>query len=330
MQRSPLPASHRKDEAASFARQFARRLQAQYGLDDVPSSASGSGASLGMARVHFDQPHLFVLPPLPAEDAFVVGVELSAAGSRRSFHGGSPAQLGALQLDTPPLGALEPGTLQPGTIHIADLSDPPMAYVCSPFHSVLFHMSRAAIDEFVAEARLSPVANLQCPPGAIDPVIAGLAQAVLPSLMRPAEGNALLLDHAALALYAHVAHAYGGARRPGAAERLGGLAPWQERRAKELLMSALARNVSLAEVARDCDLSRSHFGKAFKQTTGQTPHAWLTARRIDAVKQMLLASSDSLSDIALACGFADQSHLTRVFGERVGTSPARWRRARLN
>ncbi len=325
MQRSPLPASHRTDEVASFARQFARHLQVQYGLDDVPASASSKGASLGMARVHFDEPHLFVLPPLPAEDAFVVGVELSAAGSRRSFRGQDDAKPGTRQLDT-----LQPGTLQPGSIHIADLSDPPMAYVCSPFHSVLFHMSRSAIDEFAADASLSPVAALQCPPGAIDPVIAGLAQAVLPSLMRPAEGNALFLDHVALALYAHVAHAYGGARRPGGAERLGGLAPWQERRAKDLLTTQLARNVSLAEVARDCDLSRSHFGKAFKQTTGQTPHAWLTARRVEAVQQMLLESSASLSEIALACGFADQSHLTRIFGERVGTSPARWRRARLN
>jgi AraC-like DNA-binding protein len=107
-----------------------------------------------------------------------------------------------------------------------------------------------------------------------------------------------------------------------------GLAPWQERRAKELLSGNLTRQVSLAEVAAECALSRGHFSKAFKATTGHSPHAWLIERRIEAARQMLQASTASLSEIAIACGFADQSHLTRVFGARVGSSPAQWRRMR--
>ncbi|PWS22075.1 AraC family transcriptional regulator, partial [Enterococcus faecium] len=88
----------------------------------------------------------------------------------------------------------------------------------------------------------------------------------------------LFLDQMALALYAHVAHAYGRATpRAGA---MAGLAPWQERRARELLGADLAHDLSLAEIATACGLSRSHFGKAFKTTTGQTPHAWRTAQRI--------------------------------------------------
>jgi AraC-like DNA-binding protein len=54
------------------------------------------------------------------------------------------------------------------------------------------------------------------------------------------------------------------------------------------------------------------------------------ARRIEAVQRRLLETSASLSEIALACGFADQSHLTRVFRAQVGQSPAHWRRMRLS
>ena len=306
---SPNP--HHESSAAAFA----SRLALQYGLDDVPWSSTGARASLDMAAVRYDLPHLFVLPPLPAEDAFVIGVELSAAGGRRTFQGRTQTLV---------------GPVQPGAIHIVDLADQPVAYVCSPFHSVLFHINRASIDEFAADTGVSMLTALRCPPGADDPVIAGLARAMLPSLARPGEACSLFLDHVALALYAHLATHYSDVRPHDRSNRSAGLAPWQERRATDLLLGQIARNVSLAEVAGECRLSRSHFGKAFKQSFGETPHAWLTARRIEAVQRMLLESSASLSDIALACGFADQSHLTRVFGTRIGQSPAHWRRMHLN
>lgn len=289
---------------------FARQLAQQYGLDDVPASRSAT-LSLDMARMHYAQPHLFVLDPLPAEDAFVVSVELARAGSRRFFQGNGQTHL---------------GLLEPGAVHIADLAERPSAYVCSPFHSVLFRMPRATMNDFARETGEPAVAALQCTPGATDPVLAGIATALLPSLERPAEACRLFVDHMALALCAHVASTYGGARRRPASSA--GLAPWQERRAKELLAGNLARGVSLVEVAAECQLSRSHFSKAFKATTGQSPHAWLIDRRIEAARDMLLASKASLPDIAIACGFADQSHLTRVFGARTGSAPAQWRRLR--
>jgi AraC-like DNA-binding protein len=311
MQLASTPIPPHESSAAAFA----KRLASQYGLDEVPWSSTGARSSLGMAAVRYDLPHLFVLPPLPAEDAFVIGVELSAAGSRRIFQGRTQTQI---------------APVKPGAIHIVDLADQPVAYVCSPFHSVLFHINRSAIDEFTTDTGVSTVTALRCPPGADDPVIASLARAMLPSLERPAEGCSLFLEHLALALYAHVAQHYGDVRPRESVKRGAGLAPWQERRAKDLLLGQLACNVSLAEVAGECHLSRSHFGKAFKQSVGESPHAWLMARRIEAVQRKLLESSASLSEIALACGFADQSHLTRVFRAQVGQSPAHWRRMRLS
>jgi AraC-like DNA-binding protein len=61
---------------------------------------------------------------------------------------------------------------------------------------------------------------------------------------------------------------------------------------------------------------------------GIAPHNWLLTRRIEVAKEQLRSSQLSLSDVALACGFADQSHFTRVFTRMVGVSPGAWRRAR--
>ena len=292
------------------AKQFAEHLAAQYGVDDVVA-ASAAAPPVGIAAVRCTWPHLFVLAPLPAQDAFMISVELSDAGSRRYFGAADTSQVA-------PLPA--------GSMAITDLRDPHAAFVCSPFHSVLFHLDRAVVERFAADAGIGPVQRLACLPNRVDPVIAGLARAVLPALEAGQPASSLFLDHVVCALLAHLLRDH-GAPAPRVKPVPPGLAPWQERRAKELLLERLGCGVSVDEVAAACGLSRSHFGKAFKQTTGRTPHAWLTERRIETAQQML-CSTLPLSQIADACGFADQSHLTRVFGARTGRSPAQWRRLR--
>jgi transcriptional regulator GlxA family with amidase domain len=86
-------------------------------------------------------------------------------------------------------------------------------------------------------------------------------------------------------------------------------------------------DISLVELANECRLSRSHFARAFKKTTGQSPHVWLMQRRVQNAKRLLTESESAISDIALACGFSDQSHLTKVFSKLTGAPPGAWRRA---
>jgi len=121
--------------------------------------------------------------------------------------------------------------------------------------------------------------------------------------------------------------AYGGSAAAPLLVR-GGLAPWQVRRAKEMLMANLDGELTLEELARECELSRSHFARAFRKTTGRPPHRWLVAQRVERAKDMLLNSASSLAGIAAACGFSDQSHFNKVFSAAVGTSPGEWRRLR--
>lgn len=106
----------------------------------------------------------------------------------------------------------------------------------------------------------------------------------------------------------------------------GRLSPTRERRAKDLLASRLDENISVAEVASACGLSRTHFTRAFRQTTGTTPHQWVQQFKVEQVKQLLSGTALPIAEVAVACGFADQSHLTRTFRQRVGLTPAAWRR----
>jgi AraC family transcriptional regulator len=77
-------------------------------------------------------------------------------------------------------------------------------------------------------------------------------------------------------------------------------------------------------------LSVSHFSRAFHKSTGLAPHAWLLQARVESAKAMLRSGDASLSAIARACGFADQSHFARVFTSRVGLSPGAWRKVLLD
>ena len=107
----------------------------------------------------------------------------------------------------------------------------------------------------------------------------------------------------------------------------GGLAPWQERRAKEMITANLG-GMPLKGLAGECRLSMSHFSRAFHRSVGMPPHRWLMKRRIEVAKEKLHDGRMSLTDVAAACGFSDQSHLSRVFRQTVGVSPGVWRRAR--
>ena len=108
----------------------------------------------------------------------------------------------------------------------------------------------------------------------------------------------------------------------------GGLAPWQVELALRLMQRDICADVPADELAGLCGLSRSYFTKAFKVSMGAPPHRWLVRQRIRRAMDMLEGTDESISVIALTCGFSDQSHLTRMFHAAVGASPAAWRRQR--
>lgn len=103
------------------------------------------------------------------------------------------------------------------------------------------------------------------------------------------------------------------------------LAPWQEDLAKRTLIDRLDEPISISEVAALCKLSVSYFVRAFHRSVGIAPYRWLLDRRIDHAKLLLAATSLPLAEIALDCGFGDQSHFTNMFVRRAGITPRQWR-----
>jgi AraC-like DNA-binding protein len=75
-------------------------------------------------------------------------------------------------------------------------------------------------------------------------------------------------------------------------------------------------------------LSVVYFAKAFKRTFGEAPHAYVIRRRLARARHLMLTSDMHLSEVALACGLADQAHLCKLFRKFIGLSPAAWRRER--
>lgn len=158
-----------------------------------------------------------------------------------------------------------------------------------------------------------------------DPVARHLLLAIRPALSEGRQASALFVDYVAMALAAHVAQTYGRLRTRSNANT-GALAPWQERRAKELIAANLSSNITLADLANACQLSIRHFTRAFRASTAMSPHAWMLQQRVEKAKHLLRSTCQTLAAIALECGFADQSHMTRVFQRSVGIPPGAWRR----
>lgn len=96
----------------------------------------------------------------------------------------------------------------------------------------------------------------------------------------------------------------------------------QQRRLVELIEGQLGSDLSLTRLAEEIGLSTFHFARAFKATFGVTPHLYVQGRRLDAAARALRSEHGRpIADIALACGFSSQSHMTELMRRKMGTTP---------
>jgi AraC family transcriptional regulator len=113
-------------------------------------------------------------------------------------------------------------------------------------------------------------------------------------------------------------------------ERRLGLTRSQLKRVTEFMRDNVDQPIRLSDLARLAGLSSSQFGRAFKVSTGTTPHKWFLDARIECAKAMLADRSRNLVDIALETGFSEQSHFSRAFRTVTGATPNTWRRSQRN
>ncbi len=139
------------------------------------------------------------------------------------------------------------------------------------------------------------------------------------------------LEHdlsAAVRATAHLAALLGSnvMEMPRAVPPRGGLAPWQKRKIQDHIELRLERSIPVGDLAKLVSLSPGHFGRAFKESFGVTPHAYIMRRRLERAQDLMLATPEPLSQIALVCGHADQAHFSRRFRQEMGETPNAWRR----
>jgi AraC family transcriptional regulator len=293
---------------------YGQRLGERLRAENAPAIVTRAlrKAEIAVTEIRCDDPLPVMTSPVQREDAFLVGLILRDFPHRVYWEEGR---------QTPVCD------LRAGDTCIHDLKRDPVSFLEKPYHVLYFYLPRAALNAIADDAGAPRIGDLDCKLAAAvdDATIAGLGGTILPALSHPQQANRLFVDHVSLAVGVHVASTYGG-MRPVLRPARGGLAPWQVRRAQEILRANLDGSVPLKDVARECRLSVSHFSRGFRRTMGAAPHQWLLTRRIEVAKEKLRDRRLSLSDVALACGFADQSHLTRVFTGMVGVSPGAWRR----
>src|SRR5260370_4935365 len=106
----------------------------------------------------------------------------------------------------------------------------------------------------------------------------------------------------------------------------GGLAQWREGYAKKFFSPRIGTPPTADEPGRACGVSARHFIRAFRQSTGRTPHQWLMQERALEARNLLEHSDRTLAEISAICGYANQSHFCRAFLRYFGQSPSPARR----
>jgi AraC family transcriptional regulator len=204
-----------------------------------------------------------------------------------------------------------------------DLSDLPMVEVEGRYDMIRVYLPRHRIVSVAesmgrwSEARLRPPS-----PGFHDYAITQLLNIVNFAFESPERISRLFLDETTILLISHLIHNYSDIS-PIERSRL---ASWQERIAKEILFSRICDPPSADELGLACGVSSRHFIRAFRQSTGRTPHQWLMHERALKARELLEHTDRTIAEISATCGYANQSHLCRSFLRQFGKSPSRARR----
>jgi len=209
--------------------------------------------------------------------------------------------------------------------NVIDFDSQPMCWAGSAFDYVHYSVPRKELDDIAEDLGFGRVKDYRLAVLEDDLVVAQITKSILPFVGRSDALSVLALDQFSLILGAHLLQQYGVLQKTGRRSK-GGLAPWQKRRASELLHENMHGRIRLSDIARECGLSVSHFARSFKTSFGISTHQWLIQHRIEHAKQLMTQSTMSLSEIAIHSGFNDQAAFTRTFHQLVGVSPARWQR----
>ena len=178
-------------------------------------------------------------------------------------------------------------------------------------------VARAAVETLDVEpARVELLPRITVP----DPLVYEIGRAMLGELRAGAAGSRLYIDLLTQTLTVHLLRRH-AAVPPRPAGEGGGLRPATLRRVEEYIAEHLAGDLRLADLAAVANLSQYHFARQFRRSTGESLHRYVVERRLDAARRLLEGGRHSVVEVAALTGFADQSHLHRLFKARYGVTP---------
>jgi AraC family transcriptional regulator len=242
-----------------------------------------------------------------------VGAELQHLPASEPPEGYMPWHLLSVQL-SPPTGFEDRDdgriALAPGHVVFRPAGVATRAWWTGPSETLNLALDPAVVGVELDASRYGP-----------DPVVGNLAAALRHGL---ADGSAdpLLADGVREALAAHLRTRYAGARATRGPRRL---SPAELERVRHRIHDGLAEDLRLADLAAAVPLSPYHFGRAFKATTGVTPHRYVMRCRTVAARALLARPDLGIDEIARRTGFSDASHLARHFRRWLGAPPGAFR-----
>jgi AraC family transcriptional regulator len=133
----------------------------------------------------------------------------------------------------------------------------------------------------------------------------------------------------ALQAMAHLSRLAGGHHSNREISR-GGLSAASLRRVQDYIHSNLPATITLVELSRVAGLSRRHFLRAFRESVGDTPLGYVRTLRIEEAKRRLSQGSQSITEVALDCGFSHSQHFATAFRRATGLTPSAFRRICLS
>jgi AraC family transcriptional regulator len=217
------------------------------------------------------------------------------------------------------------GTARSGVVTIIPAGSSARWDIPGPVNVVQLYLPHTTLERVAREADTAAPGDLLERTGHPDPITSRLLMSAADVLEGSEALDALFRQQLTDLLATRLLAAHAGS--PATFQpALGGLSPTALRRAVERLRSDSDTDVSLAALASDAGLSRFHFCRAFKESTGLSPHAWLRQHRLEQAMNMLRDSDASVVSVAAALGYSSQTAFAAAFRKLTGETPSDWRK----
>jgi AraC family transcriptional regulator len=216
-------------------------------------------------------------------------------------------------------------TARPGVVTVIPAGSTSRWDIHQPMHVVQLYLPHRTLERVAGEADTATPSDLLERTGHPDLITSRLLLSAADALEGSEALDALFRQQLTDLLATRLLAAHTGSPTT-FQPTMGGLSPIALRRAIERLRSESDADVSLAALASDADLSRFHFCRAFKESTGLSPHAWLRQHRLEQAMNMLRDTDTSVASVAAELGYASQTAFAAAFRKLTGETPSDWRR----